>query len=74
MEHMVSLAAPLPPETAEVQVIGCALEGMTPSEAALAGISFVLAFRGEQTEVSPFLSCRGLGEFVFVGDLGLIRA
>lgn len=56
VEHMVSLAAPLPPETAEVQVIGCSLVGTTPSEAALAGVSFVLAFRGEQTEVRVFLS------------------
>ena len=55
-DHLVSLAAPLPPETAEVQVIGCFLVGATPSEAALAGASFVLAFRGEQTEVCGFLT------------------
>ena len=51
VEHMLTLAAPLPQETAEVQVIGCSLVGMTPSEAALAGASFVLAFRGEETGV-----------------------
>lgn len=51
-EHLVSLTAPLPAETAEVQVVGCSLVGMTPSEAAQAGISFVLVFRGEETEVS----------------------
>lgn len=51
VEYMVSLAAPLPPETPEVQIISCSLVGMTPSQAALAGASFVLAFRGEETEV-----------------------
>lgn len=51
VEHMVSLAAPLPPKTAEVQMVGCSMVGMTPSEAALAGASFVLEFRGEETEV-----------------------
>lgn len=55
VEHLVSLAAPLPPQTAEVQVIGCSLAGMTPSEAAMAGASFMLAFRGEQTEVCSCL-------------------
>lgn len=59
-EHLVSLAAPLPPETAEVQVVGCSLVDTTPSEAALAGASFVLVFRGEQTEVSGFLADTGL--------------
>lgn len=51
VEHLVSLASPLPPDTAEVQVVGCSLADTTPSEAALAGASFVLVFRGEQTEV-----------------------
>lgn len=59
VEHMVSLAAPLPPETLEVQVVGCYLVDRTPSEAALAGASFVLVFRGEQTEVRVFLADRG---------------
>lgn len=54
VEHVVSLAAPLPPETTEVQVFGCSLVGMTPFEAALTGASFVLAFRGEETEVRGF--------------------
>lgn len=51
-EQVLSLAAPLPPETAEVQMLGCYLSGLTPSEAATAGISFAIAFRGETTEVS----------------------
>lgn len=51
-EHLVSLAAPLPPETAEVQVIGCFLAGMTTSDASSAGVSFTLQFRGEVSEVS----------------------
>lgn len=52
LEHLVSLAAPLPAETAEVQDMMCSLVGMAPSEAALAGASFVVMFRGETTEVS----------------------
>lgn len=52
LEHLVSLAAPLPTETAEVQDMICSLVGMAPSEAALAGASFVVTFRGETTEVS----------------------
>lgn len=54
-EHLVSFAAPLPAEIAEVQVVRCSLVGMAPSEAAEAGISFVLVFRGEGTDVSGFL-------------------
>lgn len=50
-EHLVSLAAPSPPETAEVQVIECSVTGMT-SDASLAGVSFTLQFRGEVSEVS----------------------
>lgn len=57
VEHLVSLAARLPAETAEVQEISCSLVGMTPFEAAQAGISFVLVFRGEETEVSGSLTC-----------------
>ena len=57
VEHIVSLAARLPPETAEVQVIGCSLADLTPSEAALAGASFVLTFRGEETEVRVLARC-----------------
>lgn len=56
LEHLVSLAAPLPAETDEVQDMICSLVGMTPSEAALAGASFVLTFRGETTEVSAHAS------------------
>ncbi len=63
-EHLVSLAAPLPPETAEVQVIGCSLVDTTPSEAALAGASFVLVFRGEQTEVRGLLTDKSLSSRV----------
>lgn len=51
-ERVVLLAAPRPPEIGEVQVVGCSLTGMTPSEAAVAGLSFVLGFRGEITEAS----------------------
>ncbi|CAM9858265.1 unnamed protein product, partial [Ectocarpus sp. 8 AP-2014] len=50
LEHLVSLAAPLPTEIAEVQDMICSLAGMAPSEAALAGASFVVTFRGETTE------------------------
>ncbi|CAM9173076.1 unnamed protein product, partial [Hapterophycus canaliculatus] len=49
-EHVVSLAAPLSAETPEEQLIGCSLSGATLSEAELAGVSFVLTFRGETTE------------------------
>lgn len=59
VEHLVSLAAPLPAETAEEQVFECYVNGMTPSEAALAGVSFSLAFRGETTEVSSLLTDGG---------------
>lgn len=51
-KHLVSLAAPVPPRTAEVQVVACYLTGMTPSEAASAGVSFTMALRGETTGVS----------------------
>lgn len=52
-QHLVSLAAPLPLVVAEVQTIGCSLRtGLTPSEAATAGVSFTLQFRGEMTVVS----------------------
>lgn len=51
-EHLVSLAAPLPAETGEEQLIRCSLAGGSLSEAELAGASFVLTFRGETTEVS----------------------
>lgn len=51
-EHLVSLGAPLPPERAEVQVFGCAMTGMTTSDASAAGVFFKLQFRGETSEVS----------------------
>lgn len=50
-EQVLSLAAPLLPVTVEEQVVACNLLGLTPSEAAKAGESFVLEFRGERTEV-----------------------
>lgn len=55
VEHLVSLAAPLPAEIAEVQEVRCSLIGVAPSEAAQAGISFVLKFRGEETEVCGWI-------------------
>ena len=54
-EHLVSLAAPLPPETAEVQVIECFMTGMATSDASSTGVSFMLQFRGEMSEVSTNL-------------------
>lgn len=50
-EQVLSLAAPLLPVTVEEQVVACNLMGLTPPEAAKAGASFVLEFRGERTEV-----------------------
>lgn len=50
-EQVLSLAAPLLPVTAEEQIVACNLIGLTPSEAAKAGASFVLEFLGERTEV-----------------------
>lgn len=51
-EYIVSLEAPLPAERAEVQLLKCDLVEMTPTEAAAAGASFTIGFRGEMTAVS----------------------
>lgn len=71
-EHLVSLAAPLPPKTAEVQVIGCFLTGMTAASASSAGVYFTLQFRGEISEVStspPTLAC-----VLYLGPVRLIAS
>lgn len=51
-EHLVSLEAPLPLQTAEIQVLGCTMMGITTSDASSAGVFFTLEFRGETSEVS----------------------
>lgn len=71
-EHLVSLAAPFPPETAEVQVIGCFLTGMTTASASSAGVYFTLQFRGEISEVST--SPPTLAYVLCWGPVGLIAS
>lgn len=69
VEQLVSLAAPLPAETAEMQVVGCSLVGMAPSEAAQAGVSLVLVFRGERTEVTSLLTDREFATSAYAVDI-----